>query len=543
MIFQLRRAWVGILISLSVAVFAGCSDHTTRAVKSISTGTLHVGNGQELQGLDPHLITGISEIKVLSALFEGLVGQDPKDLSPIPAIAESWTVSTDGKQYTFTIREGTTWSNGEAIRSKDFAFAYQRILTPKIAAPNAYLLYVIEGAKRYHLGENQWEKVGIETTDDKTLTIRLQNPTPYFLKMLSHPAWFPLNEAELRRHGNPFERNNEWTRADTLVSNGPFLLEDWKINEYLSVVKNTDYWDHSTNKLNRIYFYPTESRDAEERSFRGGQLHLTESLPVSKVGFYRERNEATLQIDPYLGTLYLQLNTRKPPLSDPRVRKAMSLVIDRSFIVDQITQGLQIPTWSFTPEGIDGYESGITESGTIQDAKLLLEDAGFPNGEGFPELTYLYNTSENNKAVAEALQQMWQRTLGIKVLLINQEWKVFSQSRETGNFDILRSSWIGDFIDPSSFLDVWTSESGNNFTGWTSDHYDSFLYQSRIAKSQSDRFEYFKTAEKLLIQEQPIIPIYFYTSVYLKHPAVKGYFPTLLNYHPWKHIYLENSGN
>lgn len=543
MISQLLRVCAGILIPICIAVLTGCSDGTTRAEKSISTGTLHVGNGQELQGLDPHLITGISEINVLSSLFEGLVGQHPKNLSPVPAVAESWTVSDDGKTYTFRIRDGTTWSNGEAIRSKDFAFAYQRILTPKIAAPNAYLLYVIKGAKRYHLGEAQWENVGIQAADDKTLVIHLQNPTPYFLKMLSHPAWFPLNEAELSSHGNPFERNDDWTRAGTLVSNGPFLLEDWRVNEYLSVVRNSLYWDNSTNKLNQIYFYPTESRDAEERSFRGGQLHLTESLPVSKVGYYRDRNDPTIQIDPYLGTLYLQLNTRKPPLSDPRVRTAMSLVIDRSFIVDQITQGMQVPTWSFTPEGIDGYESGITESRTLEDAKRLLEDAGFPNGEGFPELTYLYNTSENNKAVAEALQQMWQRTLGIKVILINQEWKVFSQSRETGDFDILRSSWIGDFVDPSSFLDVWTSESGNNFTAWTSAHYDSFLYQSRVVKSQSDRFEYFKTAEKLLIQEQPIIPIYFYTSVYLKHPAVKGHYPTLLNYHPWKHIYLESSAN
>ncbi len=536
-----RQVAYCLIIAIGFICLTACGNKQTRVQKGISSSTLHVGNGQELQGLDPHTITGISEIKVLRALYEGLVGQDEKDLSPTPAVAERWTISEDGKRYTFYLRKEALWNNGDPVQARDFEFAFQRILTPSIAAPNAYLLFVIKNAKRFNSGELSWNGVGVRSVDDLTLEIELGNPTPYFLKLLSHPAWYPLKQDALTQYGNPFKRSSDWTRVGNLVSNGPFTLKSWKTNEYLAVERNPLYWDNSTNQLNQIYFYPTESREAEERSFRGGQLHITEALPVSKVGFYRDEKNPALQIDPYLGTFYLQLNTRKPPLSDPRVRTAMSIVIDRSTIVEDITQGMQIPAWGFTPSGIDNYDPGITEDRDEEVAKQLLAEAGFPQGEGFPELIYLYNTSENNKAVAESLQQMWQRTLGIKVTLINQEWKVFTQSRESGEFDILRSSWIGDYIDPSTFLDVWTSESGNNFTGWTSDHYDSFLYQSRIASSQEDRFGYFKSAEELLIREQPIIPIYFYTSVYLKHPAVKGYHPTLLNYHPWKHVFLEAS--
>ncbi|MDA0347171.1 MAG: peptide ABC transporter substrate-binding protein [Verrucomicrobia bacterium] len=520
-------------------VITGCNKGPTLAEKSIASQSLHVGNGQEPQELDPHIITGITEIKILSALYEGLTGQDPHNLNPTPAAAESWDISEDGKSYTFNLRNGLTWSNGDPLSAGDFEYAFQRILTPRVAASNAYLLFVIKNAKNFHNETIAWDQVGVKTIDDKTLIIELENPTPYFLKLLAHPAWYPLHKESLSKTGDPFGRATGWTHSESFISNGPFTLSAWKVNEFVHVTRNEKYWDNLQSRLNEIFFYPTESREAEERSFRAGQLHVTEAVPVSKVGFYRDRNETTLQIDPYLGTYYLQLNTRKPPLSDPRVRRALSLVIDRSMIVNQITQGMQQPAWHFTPPGAGGYDPGISFEKDIEQATTLLSDAGFPGGTGFPELTYLYNTSENNKAIAVVLQQMWKASLGIQVELINQELKVVNQSRESGEFDILKSSWIGDYDDPGSFLDVWTSESGNNFTGWSSAAYDGLVGKSRTSSSTDDRFNYFKTAEELLIKEQPILPLYFYTSVYLKHPAIRGYYPTLLNYHPWKHVYLE----
>ena len=530
-----------ILVSLPVLFFSACKKQSKPVDAGITQQILHVGNGLELQELDPHIITGISEIKTLSALFEGLVGQAPEDLSPVPGSASSWDISENGTVYSFHLRKALKWSDGSPLTAEDFAFSFKRMLNPKLGAANAYLLFVLKNAQAYFEETADWSEVGVKTKDERTLILELENPTPYFLRLLTHPAWYPIPENVLREFGDPFGRANGWTRAGKLVSNGPFQLTDWRINERLHVVRNSHYWDNATTQLEEIYFYPTENREAEERAYRSGQLHITEAVPTSQVRNYRDQNDPVLQIDPYLGTYYLQLNTRTKPLDDPRVRKALSLVIDRQQITEKITQGGQQPAWHFTPPGTAGYAPAISGSVNEAEAKRLLSEAGFPNGENFPRLTYLYNTSENHKAIAEAIQHMWQRSLGIQIELENQEWKVYTQSRETGEFDVLRASWIADYEDPSSFLDVWASQSGNNFTGWTAGEYDRLLESAQGADTSS-RFEILKQAEGLLIDHQPIIPLYFYTSVYLKHPSVKGYHPTLLNYHPWKHVYLE-AGN
>lgn len=525
--------------SLALFAFTGCKNKTSPVEDGITQQILHVGNGLELQDLDPHIITGISEIKTLSALFEGLIGQAPEDLSPVPGVAASWDISNDNKNYTFHLRDGLKWSDGESLTANSFVYSFKRILNPELGAANAYLLFVLENAKAYYEGTADWSDVGVHVIDDQTLELRLTNPTPYFLRLLAHPAWYPIPEQVLSQFGEPLGRATGWTRVGTLVSNGPFKLNEWRINERLQVIRNEHYWDNANTRLEQIYFYPTENREAEERAFRGGLLHVTEAMPTSQVKNYQEQNDPSLQIDPYLGTYYLQLNTRNKVLADPRVRKALNLVINREQITETITQGGQTPAWHFTPPNTAGYSPDISGQMNHEEAKRLLADAGYPNGENFPQLTYLYNTSENHKSIAEAIQHMWQSTLGIQIELINQEWKVYTQSRETGAFDILRASWVADYEDPSSFLDVWTSQSGNNFTGWTSASYDQLMAQSQTAGTEASRFQLLKKGEALLIDEQPIIPIYFYTSVFLKHPAVKGYYPTLLNYHPWKHLYLE----
>ena len=534
-----RRFHLPVISVALLLLHTACKPGQSIVEQAKANQVLHVGNGQEPQELDPHIITGVSEIKILSALFEGLVGQDPTNLDPIPGAAESWDISPDGLSYTFHLRPDLKWSDGQPLEATDFAYSFQRALTPEVAAPNAYLLYVLKNAAACYRGEVPFQDVGVKAPDDRTLELQLSHPAPYLLSLLAHPICFPVQRETVASEGNALDRSPGWTRPGKLVSNGPFRLSDWKVNGYVHVVKNPRYWDAERTRLNQVFFYPTESREAEERAFRAGQLHLTEAMPVSKVGFYRDRNHPSLQIEPYLGTYYLQLNTRKPPLSDARVRRALGLAIDRDLIVESITRGGQQPAWHFTPPGTGGYTPAIDGDKNIELARELLAQAGYPGGESLPELTYLYNTSENNKAIAEALQQMWRQNLGLRVELINQEWKVYTHSRETGQFDIMRSSWIGDYLDATSFLDVWTSQSGNNFTGWKSSGYDRLLSQARHSNAAAQRFEIFGQAEELLMREQPIITLYFYTSVYLKHPSVKGFHPTLLNYHPWKFIYLE----
>ena len=537
----MRRLEASLWIVFSFLLLAsfGCKKRQPPVESGIATQTLHVGNELEPQELDPHIITGGSEIKILGALFEGLVGQHPEDLSPVPGAAESWTVSADKRIYRFKLREDLRWSNGDSLDSTDFQFSLKRMLNPKVGATNAYLLFVVKNAEAYYNGKVPWDSVGVKAPSNSVLELQLTNPTPYFLRLLSHPAWFPLHRNSLEKYGDPLGRASGWTQSRELVSNGPFKLVDWRVNEYVHVTKNPRYWDNQSSRLQNIIFYPFESRDAEERAFTAGQLHITDAVPVSKVGYYRKQNHPSLNIDPYLSTYFLRLNTSKKPLNDPRVRRALSIAINRSFIVETVTQGKQTPAWHFTPPGMDGYAPTIEHESNLTVARRLLADAGYPNGKGFPDLQYLYNTSENNKAIAVALQQMWKNGLGISVELINQEWKVLTQSRKTGEYDILRSSWIGDFIDPASFLEVWTSQSGNNFTRWSSAEYDHLLRQASESEEKSERQKHFELAEQLLMEAQPIIPVYFYTSVYMKHSSVKGHYPTLLNYHPWKHVYLE----
>lgn len=523
-----------------LVLFPACKPSSTLVERGIKTQTLHVGNGLEPHDLDPHLVTATNEIKILSALFEGLIGQNPIDLSPVSAAAESWTISENRLKYTFLLRDNLYWDNGDKLTSDDFKFGIQRILTPELAAPNAYLLFVLKNAEAFNKGAVKFDEVGVTNPNESTLILELKNPASYLLNLLSHPAWFPVHRKSLATHGNPFKRSTSWTQPDSMVSNGPFSLVEWRVNEYVRLNKNNLYWDNQTTKLYEIFFYPTENLDAEERAFQGGQLHLTEGLPVSKVGYYRQKNHPELQINPYLGTYYLQLNTRNKPLSDPRIRTALSLVIDRNQIVERITEGEQKPAWHFTPPNTAGYYAKFSSSKNIEKARALFTEAGFPNGENFPVLKYLYNTSGNHKTIAEALQQMWRSTLGIRVELENQEWKVYTQSRQNGSFEILRSSWVGDYLDPSTFLDVWTSESGNNFTGWQSSKYDGIIEKTKSIEETETRYSLFEIAEKLLLSEQPIIPLYFYNSVFLKHPSVKGFYPTLLNYHPWKNVYLES---
>ena len=282
---------------------AACKNKSTPVESGIARQILHVGNGLELQDLDPHIITGISEIKTLSALFEGLAGQAPEDLSPVPGAAASWTISEDNKTYTFLLRSDLKWSDGSALTADDFAFSFKRMLNPELGAANAYLLFVLKNARDYYQGNASWPDVGIRVTDTHTLTLELENPTPYFLRLLSHPAWYPLPKQVLSRFGDPLGRATGWTRAGHLVSNGPFKLADWRINERLQVVRNPHYWDNPATRLEQIYFYPTENREAEERAYRGGLLHITEALPTSQVKHYRESGDPSLQIDPTSGPI------------------------------------------------------------------------------------------------------------------------------------------------------------------------------------------------------------------------------------------------
>ncbi|MDQ1257694.1 MAG: oligopeptide transport system substrate-binding protein, partial [Candidatus Hydrogenedentes bacterium] len=408
-----------------------------------------MGNGAEPQDLDPQITTGVPEHRLSTVLFEGLVTLDfaSPDLPPIPAVAERWTVSDDGLVYTFTLRENARWSNGDPVTARDFVYSWQRVLSPKLASEYSYMLFCLKNAKAFNEGKiADFAKVGVKALDDRTLEASLEAPTPYFLSMQVHNSWFPVHQATIERFGKMDERSTPWTRPGNHVGNGPFLLERWSPNEVIRVVKNPHYWDAAKVRLDAIEFYPIDNQLTEERSFRAGELHLTESVPLSKIEVYQRVNPDLIHIDPYLGSYYYRFNVTKPPFDNVLVRRAFAMAIDRETLVAKVLKGGQKPASCFTPPGVAGYTCAASIPYDPGEAKKLLAQAGYPDGKGLPPIEFLYNSSENHKLIAEAIQNMWKLNLGVEVGLANQDWKVYLDSMKALNYQIARSGWIADYV-------------------------------------------------------------------------------------------------
>jgi oligopeptide transport system substrate-binding protein len=528
------------LILTGLFIIGGCGKGKKSVEKSSDEQILHIGNGAEPQDLDPHIITGVPESNIVSTLFEGLVIEEPENLTPLPGAAMHWEVSEDGKVYTFYLRKNGKWSNGEPITAHDFVFSFKRILSPALGSEYAYMLYVMKNAERYHKGEiKDFSLVGAHAIDDYTLKIILENPTPYFLSLLTHTSWFPVHRQTIEDHGAIDDRGTGWTKPESLVGNGAFALKQWDINTVIIVEKNENYWDSERVRLKEIHFHPIENTQTEERTFRSGQLHLTYTVPHNKILWYKEHNPEVIKISPYLGTYYYILSVNKPPLDDPRVRKALSLTIDRKSIVRHVLKGGQMPAFYFTPPRTAGYTCEHHIAYDIELAKELLDQAGYPEGHNFPPLELLYNTSEMHHTVAQAVQQMWKKNLNITITLTNQEWKVYLASTKSNDYDIARAGWIGDYLDPNTFLDLWITRGGNNRTGWSNDDYDRLIKKASEAENTQERFSLFNKAEDILLNEMPVIPLFFYTKLTLIDPCVRGWYPNILDHHPYKFVYLE----
>ncbi len=501
---------------------------------------LHWGNGDEPQELDPHIVTGVPGHHIMIALMEGLVLKDPSTLTPIPGIAEHWTISEDGTTYTFSIRKTARWSNGDPITAEDFVWSWQRALMPALGNLYAYMYFPIVNAEAFSRGElTDFSKVGVKALDRSTLEVKLKNPTPYFLQLLDHYSMFPVHRATIEKFGAADDRGTLWTRAGNFVGSGPFTLKQWDLNKVIIVEKNPLYWDADTVKLNAVYFYPTQNQVTEERMFRAGQLHYTADVPISKIALYQREKPDQIHISPYLGTYFYRFNTQVEHLKDVRVRRALSMAVDRESLVTNVTKAGQLPATVITPPDTMGYTATSDLHYNPQRAQELLAAAGYPNGEGFPSTEILYNTHEAHRKIAVAIQQMWKKELNINVTLHNQDWKVYLDSESNGNYQISRASWIGDYVDPNSFLDMWLKGGGNNRTGWYNDEYDDLVLNiAPQAATQEQRYAAFKRAEKILIDDMPIIPIYTYVSKHLIHPSVKGLPSNLMDYPSYKHVDL-----
>lgn len=541
---SISTRFTALFMILLLAACGGSSGGETRVETGNREGVLHFGNHSEPQGLDPHIVTGVPEHHIITALFEGLVTKNPYTLEPEPGVAQSWDISEDGLTYTFHLRDNAKWSNGDPVTAEDFRWSWQRAISPVLGSEYSYMYYPIENAEAYNLGEQpDFSKVGVKVLDEYTIQVKLHSPTPYFLQLLDHYSMFPVHRATVEKFGSPTDRLTQWAREGNIVTNGAFVLTEWQVNSHLRVEKSPLYWDADEVELNAIVFYPTENLVTEERMFRDGQLHRTEEIPLEKIHTYRNEQPEITHIAPWIGSYFYMINTTREPLTDVRVRKALAMAVDRELIAETVTQGVYKASTALVPPGTVGYNPPELFSYDPERARQLLAEAGYPDGQGFPPIDILYNTHEDHRKIAVAIQQMFMKNLNIQVNLVNQEWKVYLDSHNNMNYDIARRGWIGDYVDPYTFLGMYITDGGNNKTGFSNARYDEIILKEAPAELDRDkRYALYREAETILLENMPILPIFTYQFKHLYQTSVKGMPDNIMDYYNYKYVSLDPEG-
>jgi oligopeptide transport system substrate-binding protein len=568
----MRKALSLVLIAVFVVSFFGGLAVVPSAKAVAQEVTYNLAT--EPAAIDPAITTGVSEANIELQVFDGLTRIDKNNM-PQPAIAKSWTISTDRKTYLFTLRDAY-WTNGTPVTAYDFEYAWKRALSPEIASEYAYQLYYVYGGEAFNrsikvgskyyvqavdaqgnpLTKKEGDKdvavpdlkkeidpsknIGVKALNAKTLKVYLQVSTAYFLNLTAFPTLMPVCKAVV-------SKNDKWAAdVKTYVTNGPFKLIEWSHNEKMVFVKSPTYWDKDKVKLTKITYYMVEDESTALAMFQSGQLDASSNVPITELPKLVASGEA--QILPYLGTYYYLVNVTKKPFSDVRVRKALLLAINRKGITQSITQGGEVPALGYVPYGIadalpgSDFRTASQEKfyvdNDIATAKTLLAAAGYPNGKGFPAFAILYNTSNRHKSIAEAIQQMWKKNLGITCTLKSEEWGVYLDDRSNLNYSVSRAGWIGDYMDPNTFLDMWVTGGGNNDTGYSNKSYDALIAKAKATVDPKARMAALHAAEKILMTDMPILPIYYYTNPVLLSKSVKNFYQSTLGFVDWKNAYM-----
>jgi oligopeptide transport system substrate-binding protein len=525
------NGWLRALAFLFIAgCIAGCSHRQKKA-------DLVFINGAEPETLDPALITGQPEGRIVNALFEGLLRFDSKGRSG-PGVAFSWEISPDRLTYTFHLRSDARWSDGLRVTAADFVDSWRRTLDPSTASAYSYQLFSVRGAEEFANGDPEkprdFSKVGVKALDEATLRVTLKQPTPYFLDLCAFPTLYPVRTDIIAKYGD------DWVKPEHLIGNGAYLLEAWRINDEVRLKKNPYYWDAARVKLESVDVLPISQANVAYNFYAAAQADLIMDkglAPPSLLDALKKRPD--FHAAPFLGSFFLRFNCSKPPFSDVRIRKAFSMAIDRKRITTKITRAGESPAVSFVPPGIPGYKAAEGLSENVAEARQLLCEAGYPGGKGFPLTTYLYSEGELNEGVAVELQSMWKEALGVTVQLTRQEWKVYLNSLGSLDYGIARSSWVGDYPDPNTFLDLFLSESGNNRTGWSDPRYDALIHAAAAEADPVKRFGILHQAEGFLVRDQvPISPLFFYVGIQLYDgKRFGGIEANVLDEHPIREMY------
>jgi oligopeptide transport system substrate-binding protein len=454
-----------------------------------------------------------------------------------PGVAERWEISPDALHYTFHLRNDALWSNGDPVTAEDFLYAWKRALTPETASEYVYQLYYIRGAKDFNEGKTKdFSTVGVRAPDPHTLEVTLANPTPFFLDLCAFTELLPVHRATV-------EKYSDWsTKPEHFIGNGPFLLREWLPFDHMRLVKNPKYWDAAHVGMKSVDLLPTGRPNTAFNFYATGvaDLMIDKSLaPVPLIGELKKRTD--YHAAPFLGAYFFRFNVTRKPFNDVRVRKAFSLVVDRQYLVEHITRAGEVAAHSFVPPGAGaGYEPPPMYQRDPEKARQLLAEAGFPGGQNFPVVYYLYRADlDLDQAIAVELQSMFRRELGVTIQLARQEWTVFLDTQQRIDYDFSRSTWVGDYNDPNTFMDMFLTAGGNNETGWSNARYDELIAAAAREIDRDKRFAIFREAEKILVtDEAPICPLYYYVNIqFYDADKLGGIEANLLDEHPFKPMY------
>lgn len=533
------RRSLTLALAAALLCAAGCSRHETAVDLGNRTQTLHFGNSGEPSELDPHIINAGPDYQIITALFEGLLSADPNTLAPLPGVAERWELSADGLAYTFHLRTNARWSNGDPLAAEDFLYSFRRALSPALASQYTFLYHDVRGADEFSSGKlTDFSRVGFSSPDPHTLVIRLAHPTPYFLGIIAgNPIWFPVHRATIERHGRIDQRGTGWTRPASFVGNGPFVLKEWQPNQVIVVEKSPTYWDAAHVSLHAVHFYAIDNPDTQEVSFRAGQLHVTTGVPPAKAAAYLKDHSPLLLRTPLLSTTFINVNTARPPLNDQRIRLALALAFDRARIAERINPARMVPAYAIVPDGMPGYRPVVRLKEDPAAARALFAEAGFPNGAGFPALELSCETGASIEVV-QAIQEEWRTNLGIHVSVLRRESRTHWEALHLKQYDLALGGWNADYPDATSFLELWLSGGGWNFTNWSDSHYDELVAAAGAENDPAQRLKKLQVAESRLTNEMPVIPISYDRDVRLIQPSVHNWATNPLQRPDYKAVWL-----
>ncbi|OTA21396.1 periplasmic murein peptide-binding protein precursor [Xenorhabdus beddingii] len=490
-------------------------------------------NGSFPASLDAHKVESNVELNIIHDFFDGLVYTDNQG-KIIPRLAERWETD-DNKTWVFHLRKGIKWSDGSPITARDVVFSWRRLVAPGTLSPYSSYLGTahVVNANDIMSGKKKAEELGVKALDDLTLEVKLDKPVAYFLQMLTHPVLVPVSEKVVKKQGD------KWTHPDVFVGSGAFKLSDWKVNEYVIGVRNPLYWDNQNTVINKVTYLALTSEKSTLNRYLAGEIDITNTIPLDSFASLKKTLGEQVNIAPMLSTYYYAFNTQKPPFNDVRVRKALSLAIDREVIADKVLAMGQLPAYGILPPNIGGMAltppeyASWTQEQRITEAKKLLNEAGF-NQNNPLKFNLLYNTLEAHKKIAIAATSMWKQNLGVQANLQNQEWKVMLDNMHQSKFDVVRYAWIADYNSPMSFLDTFLTGSSLNTPLYENRDFDQMV----IKAGETNDMAYYQKAMDIFNHDTPVIPIYYYVANHMVKPYVGGFYVSPMDYISTKDLYI-----